>query len=129
MQTMKRRRLSADAWTAMVEKFDASGLPGEVFCQQERVSLASLHRWRTKSRPESGKKLATRAVAGIEAASFVDLGGLPMRSGQVEVRLDFGGGVVLQLMGRRCSFPKVKCASICMASLRTCAARSMACRR
>ena len=98
MQTMKRRRLSADAWTAMVEKFDASGLPEEVFCQRERVSLASLHRWRTKSRPESGKKrLATHAVAGIETASFVDLGGLPMRSGQVEVRLDFGGGVVLQL--------------------------------
>lgn len=96
--TMKRRRLSAEAWTAMVEKFDASGLPEEVFCQQERVSLASLHRWRTKSRPaSSNKRPATRAVAGIEAASFVDLGGLPMRSGQLEVRLDFGGGVVLLL--------------------------------
>lgn len=96
--TMKRRRLSADAWTAMVEKFDASGLPEEVFCQQERVSLASLRRWRTKSRSEPGKKRpAMRAVAGMESASFVDLGGLPTRSGQLEVRLDFGGGVVLQL--------------------------------
>jgi hypothetical protein len=27
----------------------------------------------------------------------VDLGGLPMGTGQLEVRLDFGGGVVLQL--------------------------------
>jgi hypothetical protein len=98
MQTMKRRRLSADAWSAMVEKFEASGLPEEVFCQQGRVSLASLHRWRAKSRPEPGKKRpATRALAGMKAASFVDLGGLPMRSGQLEVRLDFGGGVVLQL--------------------------------
>lgn len=101
--TMKRRRLSADAWTAMVEKFDASGLSEEVFCQQERVSLASLHRWRTKSRSEPGKKRpAMRAVANVEtasfeAASFVDLGGLPMRGGHLEVRLDFGGGVVLQL--------------------------------
>jgi hypothetical protein len=96
--TMKRRRLSADAWAAMVEKFEASGLSEEVFCQQERVSLASLHRWRTKSRSEPGKKRpAMRGVANVEAASFVDLGGLPMRSGQVEVRLDFGGGVVLQL--------------------------------
>jgi hypothetical protein len=98
MQTMKRRRLSADAWSTMVEKFEASGLPEEVFCQQERVSLASLHRWRTKPRSEPGRKRpATRAEAGAETASFVDLGGLPMRSGQLEVRLDFGGGVVLQL--------------------------------
>ena len=98
MQTMKRRRLSADAWSAMVEKYDASGLSEEAFCQQERVSLASLRRWRTKSRSEPGKKRpVTRSVADIQAASFVDLGGLPMRSGQLEVRLDFGGGVVLQL--------------------------------
>jgi hypothetical protein len=98
MQTMKRRRLSADAWSAMVEKFEASGLSGEAFCQQERVSLASLHRWRSKSRPElSSKQPAACAEADAEAASFVDLGRLPMRSGQLEVRLDFGGGVVLQL--------------------------------
>ena len=31
-------------------------------------------------------------MAGVEAASFVELGGLPMRSEQWEVRLDFGGG-------------------------------------
>jgi hypothetical protein len=36
-------------------------------------------------------------MARVEAASFVELGGLPMRSEQWEVRLDFGGGVVLQL--------------------------------
>lgn len=96
--TVKRRRLSADAWPAMIEKFEASELSEEAFCQQERVSLASLHRWRTKSRSEPGRKRpATRAEAGAEAASFVDLGGLPMRSGPLEVRLDFGGGVVLQL--------------------------------
>ena len=98
MQTMKRRRLSADAWAAMIEKLEASGLSEEDFCQQERVSLASLRRRRTKSRCEPTKKLSlTRAVAGVEAPPFVDLGGLPMRSGQLEVRLDFGGGVVLQL--------------------------------
>ena len=98
MQTMKRRRLSADAWTAMAEKFEASGLSEEVFCHQERVSLASLQRWRTKSRSEPSKKVPpTRTVTSVEAAPFVDLGGLPMRSGHLEVRLDFGGGVVLQL--------------------------------
>lgn len=34
MQTMKRRRLSADAWSAMVEKFEASGLSEEAFCRK-----------------------------------------------------------------------------------------------
>lgn len=98
MQTTKRRRLSADAWSAMVERFEGSGLSEEAFCQQERVSLASLRRWRAKSHPKPGRKLPpTGAVAPVEAASFVDLGGLPMRSEQWEVRLDFGGGVVLQL--------------------------------
>lgn len=98
MQTMKRRRLSADAWSAMVERFEGSGLSEEAFCQQERVSLASLRRWRAKPRSEQGKKLRPAGTAArVETASFVDLGGLPMRSEQWEVRLDFGGGVVLQL--------------------------------
>ena len=99
MQTVKRRRLSADAWAAMLEKFEASGQPEEVFCQQERVSLASLQRWRTKPRPAPSKKPLPpmRIAANADAAPFVDLGGLPMRGGHLEVRLDFGGGVVLQL--------------------------------
>jgi hypothetical protein len=98
METMKRRRLSAAAWGATVEKFEASGLSEEVFWQQERVSLGSLQRWRTKSRSEPGKKRPPpRTVASAESTSFVDLGRLPMRSGQLEVRLDFGGGLVLQL--------------------------------
>jgi hypothetical protein len=99
MQTVKRRRLSADAWAAMVEKFGASGLSEELFCQQERVSLASLRRWRAKPRSSPGRrpKAVAAVTASEEVASFVDLGRLPMRSGQLEVRLDFGGGVVLQL--------------------------------
>ena len=98
MQTVKRRRLSADAWAAMLKKFEASGQSEEVFCQQERVSLASLQRWRSMPRPASSKKpQPIRRVASTEAAPFVDLGGLAMRGGHLEVRLDFGGGVILQL--------------------------------
>lgn len=98
MQAVKRRRLSADAWAAMLEKFEASGQSEEVFCQQERVSLASLQRWQAKPRPASSQKpQPIRRVVSAEAVPFVDLGGLPMRDGHLEVRLDFGGGVVLQL--------------------------------
>ena len=99
MQTIKRRRLSTDAWSAMVERFEGSGLSEEAFCQQERVSLASLRRWRAKPRSTPGRqpKAVAEVTASEEATSFVDLGRLPMRSGQLEVRLDFGGGVILQL--------------------------------
>jgi hypothetical protein len=99
MQAMKRRRLSADAWAAMVGTFEASDLSAEAFCQQQRVSLASLQRWRAKLGvvPARTPKPAMDALTNSEAAAFVDLGKLPMRSGQLEVRLDFGGGVVLQL--------------------------------
>lgn len=99
MQTVKRRRLSADAWAAMLEKFEASGQSAEVFCQQERVSLASLQRWQAMPGPASSKKPQSpmRRVASAEVAPFVDLGGLEMRGGHLEVRLDFGGGVILQL--------------------------------
>lgn len=98
MQAVKRRRLSVDAWAAMVEKFEASGLSEEVFCQQERLSLAGLRRWRAAP----GKKSPARAreAANPETMPFVDLGRLPILSGQLEVRLDFGGGVVLQLSRR-----------------------------
>jgi len=95
MQTVKRRRLSADAWAAMVEKFEASGLSAEVFCQQERVSLAGLRRWRAATVKKSQPR--TRVATNNDVAPFVDLGRLPMQSGHFEVRLDFGGGVVLQL--------------------------------
>jgi hypothetical protein len=98
MQMMKRRRLSADAWAVMVEKFEGSGLSAEAFCQQERVSLTGLQRWRTKPRRVSSDAPMHQAAraAKVEPTAFVDLGALPMSGSRVEVRLDFGG-VVLQL--------------------------------
>lgn len=34
MQKSKRRRLSAEAWRGMLERFEGSGLPAESFCEQ-----------------------------------------------------------------------------------------------
>lgn len=48
MQEIKRRRLSAQAWRGMLERFEGSGLSAEGFCQHEGISLASLYRWRLK---------------------------------------------------------------------------------
>lgn len=100
MQEIKRRRLSAQAWRGMLERFEGSGLSAESFCEQEGISLPSLKRWRLKVGHDASTAAAKRAdmSAGTpEAAEFVNLGALRAGSSRVELRLDFGGGVVLQL--------------------------------
>lgn len=100
MQSMKRRRLSADAWREMVAKFEGSALSAEGFSQQERISAASLQRWHGKLRAQAGNDLAqltTRAAARSVPGAFVDLGALGSSGSRLELRLEFGGGVVLQL--------------------------------
>lgn len=100
MQQNKRRRLGAEAWRGMVKRFEGSGLSAEGFCQQEGISLASLYRWRLKFRQDaSGEsvKHADAAATPAEAVEFVDLGALRPSSSRLELRLDFGGGVILQL--------------------------------
>jgi transposase-like protein len=99
MQQSKQRRLSAEAWRGMVERFEGSGLSAEGFCEQEGISVASLYRWRLKLRQGASGELPKRLdtpAATAEAAEFVDLGALRPGS-RFELRLDFGGGVVLQL--------------------------------
>jgi site-specific recombinase XerC len=95
MQKSKHRRLSAQAWRGMLERFEGSGLSAESFCEHEGVSLSSLKRWRLKVGQDASN--AAAKVAAPQAAEFVDLGALRAGSSRVELRLDFGGGVILQL--------------------------------
>jgi hypothetical protein len=46
MEQIKRRRLGADAWRAILERFSRSDLTVLAFCQQEAVSVASFYLWR-----------------------------------------------------------------------------------
>ena len=85
----KRRRLSAPAWREMVARFTSSGLSVEAFSQRERVSLASLKRWR--------QEIAEQDPAAAVPGGFVELGPLHPRSSRFEVRLDLGDGVLLTL--------------------------------
>jgi len=84
----------------MLERFEASGLSALGFCQQEGISVASLNRWRLKFRQEASSPSVKRAdvpAATAATAEFVDLGALRSCSSRMDLRLDFGGGVVLQL--------------------------------
>jgi transposase-like protein len=99
MQQSKQRRLSAEAWRGMVERFEGSGLSAEGFCEQEGISVASLYRWRLKFRQDASGEPVKRAdaAASTEAVEFVDLGALRPSGSRLELRLDLGGGVILQL--------------------------------
>ena len=90
-------------WRQRLARFATSGQQIKSFCQAESVSQAVFYRWR--------KQLA--AVDGVEpAAGFIDVGVMspapsvssmtPCESAgaTLEVRLDLGHGLVLQIVRR-----------------------------
>lgn len=96
MASRQRKRLGAAGWQALVARQDTSGLSVAAFCAREKLSAASFYQWRTRLRGGAGE---TPPMGASEAGSgaFVDLGALAMGAGRLELRIDLGGGVVLQL--------------------------------
>ena len=105
------RRRSREQWSQLISGHRGSGLSVTGYCEREGISVASFHRWRPllgEAPRESVGKAARRPKATV-AKDFVDLGvmsRLPVAgdgkaardSGErVELRLEFGGGLVLTL--------------------------------
>jgi len=94
-------RRTVDSWRALVNGQPASGLTVSAYCAQARVCNASFYRWRrllgagVVAERRSGRG-GVPAVVG-NASDFVDLGTLTPRSARLELRLDLGGGLVLQI--------------------------------
>ncbi len=90
-------------WRQRLARFAASGQLIKSFCQEESVSEAVFYRWR--------KQLAAVDVAA-PAAGFIDAGVMPPAppmpsmtqcesvGATLEVRLDLGHGLVLQIVRR-----------------------------
>ena len=101
MKVVKRRRLEAQAWRALLAKFADSGLAVRVFCAQEGISPSTFSWWRSRLSGNSSRR--SRSIdrsAVAPAGEFVDLGALRAPAGpeRVELRLDLGGGLVLHLV-------------------------------
>ena len=94
-----RRRLSADAWRAVLARFGASGLTVQAFCEREAIGIASFYQWRAKL-SGSVTEPQPRAANGEtqKTGGFVDLGTLSASISRLELRLDLGGGVLLHLV-------------------------------
>lgn len=100
MHKMIRRR-SVESWRELVARQVRSGLSVQAFCRQERLNTWTFYGWR--SRLGGRKATAETAAVGGSAesqprAGFIDLGALGSSSSRYEIRLDLGGGVVLQVV-------------------------------
>jgi transposase-like protein len=105
-KTQTRRHLSAQAWREVFCRFDGSGDSVVVFCKREGLNTSSFHRWR--------RRLTTTTAAGnlsrepreaaqpqSAVASFIEVGSMGAEkepAARLEVRLELGGGLVLQLV-------------------------------
>ena len=105
MEQIRRRRLGADAWRAILERFSRSDLTVQAFCQQEAVSVASFYRWRSLLGTPSARKARlplrepSTPQSTLTPSGFLDLGTLGASpSSHLEVRLELGGGLVLHVV-------------------------------
>ena len=100
MHKMIRRR-SVETWGELVARQARSGLSVQAFCRQERLNTWTFYGWRSRLR-ERTATAETAAVGGSTepepTAGFIDLGALGSSSSRCEIRLDLGGGVVLQVV-------------------------------
>ena len=90
---------SVEARRSLVDGHATSGLSIAAYCARESIKVSSFRRWR---RLLSGAAALMRPVlpAASErrvAPTFVDLGTLSDGGSRLELRLDLGRGMVLQL--------------------------------
>ena len=71
------------------------------YCAREGIGIASYHRWRRMLAVPTRRAVRTMPTSAAKVAAvtpaFVDLGALTGAVSRFEIRLDLGGGVVLQI--------------------------------
>ena len=96
MSQSKRIRRGTEGWLKLVSRQSSSELTVREFCQRERINASLFRRW--QSRLIGSGSLDKVKAAPVETTEpFIDLGDLRGSGQRLEVRLDFGGGVVLSI--------------------------------
>jgi hypothetical protein len=111
MSARQHRHLSVAQWGELLGRFEPETETVAEFCTREGVCPASFYRWRSRLAGQTGEvsraghqARTPRALAG-QRSGFVDLGPLTTAStgpttnvsAGLLLRLDLGGGVVLQI--------------------------------
>ena len=101
MRKMSRRR-SQQTWRELVTRQVDSGLSVQVFCERERLNVNTFYGWRSKLRTRMAVREDVAATSESKTSErsgdFIDLGSLGGGPSRYEIRLDLGGGVVLQVV-------------------------------
>lgn len=100
MQRMVQRR-SVETWRELVARQVRSGLSVQAFCRQERLNAWTFYGWRSRLRESAvvaENQPASRSQEREPAAGFIDLGALSGGSSRCEIRVELGGGIVLQVV-------------------------------
>lgn len=95
MDKIKRIKRSEATWREIFARHVLSGLSVLEFCRAEGLNPGVFRRWRstlTDGIQIEQSKVGTKAKA---VAPFIDIGAVRAGSSRMEVRLEFGGGVVL----------------------------------
>jgi hypothetical protein len=107
----RRRRLDTSGWREVMWRFGEAGATVTEFCAREGLNKSSFYRWRERlgsvgEARDAVPQRSGRSDLAVQpaAAGFIDLGDLggPPRDARagLELRLDLGGGVVLQISRR-----------------------------
>lgn len=111
MGGQRRRRLDTRSWREVMLRFGEADMTVSAFCAREGLSASSFYRWRERLGSAGDAEVAVPHRGGRselavppQTAGFIDLGQLatPPRDADagLELRLDLGGGVVLQIVRR-----------------------------
>jgi hypothetical protein len=101
-----RRHLSAQVWREVFDRFEGSGESVTGFCKREGLHTSSFQRWRQRLAAPAPAPMTTQAQQPRGATrqapmpGFIEMGSVAAAdpAGRLEVRLDLGGGLVLQLV-------------------------------
>jgi hypothetical protein len=90
-RTQPRLRRTPEAWRAIFQHFERSGLTVAQFCQREHIPLSTFHRWRhLLGDPHPNEATDPNPV-------FIDAGPLRPPAAALSITLDLGGGITLHL--------------------------------
>ncbi|HTD89409.1 MAG TPA: IS66 family insertion sequence element accessory protein TnpB [Burkholderiales bacterium] len=94
-------RRGESGWRELLGRFSGSGLTVDGFCRREGIAVASFYRWRAVLGFSGSSGNAEQPVALALPRSvpgFVDLGAMRVSSPRVELHLELGDGIRVQLV-------------------------------
>lgn len=97
----KGARRGECGWRELLGRFPGSGLKVEEFCRREGIALASFYRWRKLlgMSVESGEAEQAQSLPSPRSQpGFVDLGAVGVGGSRVELHLELGEVIRVQLV-------------------------------